>query len=240
MQINNQPVEKQILTPDGSLEIVNVWSTIQGEGPFAGQPAVFLRLAGCNLSSLCRYCDTDYTTNRRLQTVEEISQLVRDKTPKPYRTGWYSAKDLLVITGGEPFRQNIGPFVRDILDYGYKVQIETNGTFYLSDFPYHDAVTLVCSPKTGSINKDIPKVNFYLKYILDADKIDEKDGLPTSSLDSGVYPARPEGNEMGVYLQPLDEQDPVKNQRHLKAAAESCLKFGYTLSVQLHKLAGLE
>lgn len=45
LSLNIQPSET--LTGDGSvLEVVNIWRTIQGEGPLVGTPAVFVRLAG--------------------------------------------------------------------------------------------------------------------------------------------------------------------------------------------------
>jgi 7-carboxy-7-deazaguanine synthase len=52
------PVRKQELTEDGSLDVVDIFPTIQGEGPNAGRPAVFVRLWGCNLT--CSFCDTDF------------------------------------------------------------------------------------------------------------------------------------------------------------------------------------
>jgi len=47
--MNQQPIEKQFLHPKGDLEVHSIFLTIQGEGPFTGQRAVFVRLAGCNL-----------------------------------------------------------------------------------------------------------------------------------------------------------------------------------------------
>lgn len=40
----------------GLLQVQDVFYTIQGEGPFAGRTAVFIRLTGCNLR--CWFCDT--------------------------------------------------------------------------------------------------------------------------------------------------------------------------------------
>lgn len=235
--INSQPVEKQWLDPDGNLDIVSIWSTLQGEGPFAGQPAAFLRLAGCNLSSTCKSCDTDYTSGRHVTTIKQVLEEVEVVAPRRY--GSKAGQRLVVITGGEPFRQNLTPLVLLLLRNNFQVQIETNGTYYLADFPYA-LTSVVCSPKTASINSQLRPYLRYLKYILTAGKVDPVDGLPTESLESGVRPARPSGDETMVYVQPLDEQDPVRNQIHLKAAAESCLRYGYSLSIQLHKLAGLE
>lgn len=39
-------------------EVVEHFVSINGEGPLAGQLAVFVRFKGCNLS--CLYCDTKW------------------------------------------------------------------------------------------------------------------------------------------------------------------------------------
>ena len=148
--MNTQPILKQNLLPDGALSVHSIFSSVQGEGPFVGQPAVFVRLHGCNLQ--CPLCDTNYSypcafTKPTPQTLTStVSALC-------------GAATLVVITGGEPFRQNLTPFVNALLDQGFRVQIETNGTLFLPrgngedpGFPYY-RVTIVCSPKTGKINK---------------------------------------------------------------------------------------
>lgn len=113
---NTQPREKQHLASPDLLDVIDVWNTIQGEGPFAGCPATFVRLAGCNLK--CTLCDTDYTSKRRVMSLLELVTWIRT----------LCASDLVVITGGEPFRQNVNKLVEVLLGYGYKVQVETNGT----------------------------------------------------------------------------------------------------------------
>src|SRR3954467_9071958 len=52
-----------LVRSDGnSLSIHSIFYTLQGEGPYSGCPAVFMRLAGCNLQ--CPGCDTDYTSGQ--------------------------------------------------------------------------------------------------------------------------------------------------------------------------------
>ena len=42
--------------PAESLFVTSMFFTLQGEGPYAGMPALFIRLAKCNL--VCSFCDT--------------------------------------------------------------------------------------------------------------------------------------------------------------------------------------
>ena len=84
---------------------------------------------------------------------------------------------LIVITGGEPFRQNIGPLVQDLLAQYLQVQIETNGTLWV-DLPVSERLHIVCSPKTSRLNeKLVARIGSY-KYIIAAGRPDEGDGLP--------------------------------------------------------------
>lgn len=230
---NTQPREKQRLREDGVLEVVQVFHTIQGEGPFAGLPAVFVRLAGCNLQ--CPLCDTDYTSNRQELSPFEVREAVRVAVPAFGRT------DLVVLTGGEPFRQNIAPAVREFMLSGWRVQIETNGTLYVDDFPWASPLlTVVCSPKTPVIEpKMVPRINAW-KYVVQAGKVESYDGLPSVAL-GGQKPARPPRDfpRDQIYLQPCDEQDEAKNKANLNTARDSALKWGYRVGVQLHKILGV-
>lgn len=232
--INQQKPELQFIRQDGSLEVVKVFPTIQGEGPFAGKPCTFVRLSGCNLD--CPGCDTDYTSARKLYTPRELATLATHTLPSKSR--------LIVLTGGEPFRQNLTPFVEQVLNNGYQIQIETNGTLDLLGFPYHDGdVHIVCSPKTPKIAAAIALHCDAWKYILQAAQVCPEDGLPTSSLGYAFRPCRPVDSrrwQSEVYVQPMDEKDMERNFHNLQAAVGSCMKFGYRLSIQGHKIAGLE
>lgn len=119
--------------------------TIQGEGPFAGRLAWFLRLYGCNLD--CSWCDTPYTWDRtrfdpnveskRYATGELVSELAATVPPGA----------LLVITGGEPLIQRDA--CQAVCDgVSVPVQFETNGT----RSPLRDqfGVHYVVSPKLAS------------------------------------------------------------------------------------------
>jgi organic radical activating enzyme len=250
--INTQPIEKPVRSvsvDDPSqhrLHINSIFYTIQGEGPFAGRTSVFVRLAGCNLQ--CPMCDTEYT-KRTLLTSDEILHRVRTAlyggTLSPSnRQTYYRAKPLVVITGGEPLRQPIAHIIRVLLGNGFAVQIETNGTLF-QQLPFeHDDLTIVCSPKAGSINKHLMEHITAFKYVArESELLNSPDGLPTKALDhsNGGGLARPaDWWEGTVYLQPADEKDEVVNARNLQAVVDSCLLHGYRLCLQMHKYCNVE
>jgi 7-carboxy-7-deazaguanine synthase len=241
--MNDQEPVKPAYRVEGDLDVHSVFDTIQGEGPYAGAPAVFVRLYGCNLQ--CPGCDTDYTSMLARLSVDELLGMVvtyhhdRDLAR-------YAEPPLVVITGGEPLRQNVGPFVKALHESGYRVQIETNGSYGLQDQKGMGAVpAIVCSPKTPVINSLlIPYVTAY-KYVVSSTSVNAMDGLPFTVLGLGNKRrpvARPvlQSRHTRVYLQPEDERDPVKNAANLETAIASCRRFGYTLCLQLHKQLGME
>lgn len=234
LKINTQPIEKSAHHTTRSYHVHSIFLTIQGEGPFVGQPAIFIRLAGCNLQ--CPACDTDYTSRRtNMKTEEVIAAVTKLSNPNA------RLLPLVVITGGEPFRQNLYDLVQGLSLKWFHVQIETNGTLY-QELPW-GTFTIVCSPKTGIINKKLLPHIDALKYVLHADSICPEDGLPLTALghpNSGKLARPPVGFSGIIYLQPIDDHASGFPNRHLDACITSCLNHGYTLGVQLHKLINLE
>ena len=232
---NVQEKEHAAYREDGVLDVVQVWRTLQGEGPFVGTPAVFARLAGCNLQ--CPWCDTDYTTGRQQVAPEYLVREIRDLSLVSMK----QASSLVVFTGGEPFRQNLGPAARLLLSYGYRIQVETNGTLYHDDFPWVGEVSIVCSPKTPRIAEEIKRYVTAFKYIVDSDHLDT-DGLPLSTLDNpcGVYKPAKGFPRDRIFIQPADTGDRHKNELNTKVAVQICMNYGYRLSLQTHKLLGLQ
>lgn len=213
--------------------------TIQGEGPFAGQPAVFVRLWGCVLR--CHFCDTDFESNRNDISEETLVDQVKGE-------GLRGNTLLVVITGGEPLRQNLVPFCAALYGAGFSVQIETAGVnppvnldiaFY-EDFD----LTYVCSPKTPKLDPLLERKIDAYKYIVSVDDSSKIDGLPilsTQSPDKVAPLARPPSGfpVTKIYVQPMDVGDAEKNKANTEFAKDLCLKYGYRLSIQLHKLVGL-
>lgn len=239
--MNNQKPEPRAIGDGASLDLHSMFFTVQGEGPFAGHRAIFVRLAGCNLQ--CPGCDTEYTEGREAwltrHIVLAVSQLAVDNN---------APCCLVVITGGEPLRQPIGQLVIALRELGHPVQIESNGVLSPDPLlaPFLETANgqdlcLVVSPKTSRINTLTAACANVFKYVLDADEVAE-DGLPIRALghpaSTGV--ARPPRDFAGrIYVNPYDSGDPVLNQRNLEAAAASAKAHGYVLGVQLHKLVNL-
>lgn len=101
-------------------KIAEVFFSIQGEGYWAGYPAIFIRFSGCNLR--CDFCDTDFSHKLTL-TKGAILQIIV-----------HYPCELIILTGGEPTLQLVidsegnSEFVQFFKDLGYQVHIESNGT----------------------------------------------------------------------------------------------------------------
>jgi 7-carboxy-7-deazaguanine synthase len=115
------------------VQLAEIFYSIQGEGAYAGTPAVFVRLAGCNLS--CDFCDTDYSL-KFLASVDEVVRLVREAG---------GDCPMVILTGGEPLAQLESiDLVEALRSAGKRVHIESNGTIY-TELPAD--VWLTVSPK---------------------------------------------------------------------------------------------
>lgn len=146
--------------PADSLFVTSMFFTLQGEGPYAGLPALFIRLAKCNLD--CSFCDTFFDDGDWM-TFDEIEKRMYNSITEFWTTKnktvplWaVPGADVntrlatypnivLVMTGGEPLLQdNISAFMQQQLSKFKAVQVESNGILS-TDVP--EGVTLVCSPK---------------------------------------------------------------------------------------------
>ncbi|MGL5525688.1 MAG: 7-carboxy-7-deazaguanine synthase QueE [Aeromonas veronii] len=252
--MNTQKPSPLISDRDGeTLQVHSIFYTIQGEGPFAGERAVFVRLAGCNLR--CPGCDTEYTNGQYESTIGKIAHDVThaqlDKSvvqlgDEPLATNNMGGKrHLVVITGGEPFRQNIGPLVMRLVACGYRVQIETNGSIlpsqdFLDVFHSIAGVTVVCAPK-GNVCHEIWEVCKDVKYVVSHNRV-ASDGLPSEVLGLKVKEVSrpPEWWRGTIYVQPADSSDPLENDLNLTAAVASIMTHGYKLCLQLHKIINVE
>jgi 7-carboxy-7-deazaguanine synthase len=201
-----------------NLDVQEIFPTLQGEGPYVGQPATFIRLGGCNLA--CEFCDTEFESYKKFSLSEILSEVKK------------FAKKLVVITGGEPMRQPIERLCDELVKLGFLVQIETNGTIFRELNP---EVKIICSPKVTAgkyhqIRPDlISRINAF-KFILSKSNENYRDVVDVGQSKTAAP----------VYLQPMDEYDENKNRENLKYAADLCLERGFFLSLQTHKILGIK
>jgi organic radical activating enzyme len=177
------------------LLVTSRFFTLQGEGPFRGQPAYFIRLAKCNLA--CSFCDT-YFDSGEWHTfdslLEEADQVIdaffkKRACSTPSWAQDFGKKIVLVVTGGEPsLQKNLSSFLKAASPYFQTTQIESNGIVILSDLPKQTVLVVSpkCLEKNGRIlrylkpNSEMLKRADYLKFVLCAPE--EKHYLPYSEL----------------------------------------------------------
>jgi 7-carboxy-7-deazaguanine synthase len=203
------------------LPVVEIFSSIQGEGINTGVAATFIRIAGCNLS--CPFCDTEYTKS----TVMEVSEIV-DKVV-------VLGMKFIVITGGEPLLQDhlyflVGKLRDRILDV--IIEVETNGTVARTPYlgGYIDFISL--SPKVPRNQISIHECSS-LKILYPY--------LPgVTAAGFSDFPADE------YFIQPIDPNfsgvNKIFEPDNLSPAIEEVVRLGYAwrLGVQLHKMIGVK
>lgn len=117
--------------------------TIQGEGPVAGLPSLFIRFGGCDYR--CSWCDSLHAVDpihretwERL-TAQEIRERVRNMENRPA---------LITLTGGNPAAWNLTDLVRMLQSDGHTVLVETQGSIWREWLREVD--WLIVSPKPPS------------------------------------------------------------------------------------------
>ena len=203
---------------EDQLFVTSIFYTLQGEGPYRGEPSVFIRLAKCNLA--CSFCDTYFDGGDWL-TFEQIDLRVGNVL-REYFGGvipdWAEQKIGLVITGGEPMLQkNLGPFLEYVKDHFAWTQIESNGTVW-QDIP--SSTTLVCSPKCSEKNgapvkylrpnADVMERADCLKFVMNADP-----DSPYSSIPDWAHEYASVGSGKQVFISPMNiyNREPQKSKQ---------------------------
>lgn len=101
------------------MKVVEIFSSIQGEGKYSGYPTTFVRFYGC-IKPFCTYCDTKYACegkNYKLMSFDKVMSEI-GKLGNKY----------VCLTGGEPLLQyDIYPLIYELLSFSYIVSVETSG-----------------------------------------------------------------------------------------------------------------
>jgi organic radical activating enzyme len=232
--------------------VKEIFYTVQGEGPYAGYPAIFVRFSDCNLG--CFFCDTDFTGGTEYSLQALTANLIAASLEH--------SCTFFVFTGGEPMLQEIFMLVEQLdkhLEWDHErycplVQVETAGTVW----PVIDGLELidngiasiVCSPKTPKVHHYIADYCNDYKYILRFGETDPVDGLPNKStqrlgVNAKLFRA---AADKQIWVQPCDEDnDPnasgssgqAMTLQNMALVSEIAMQHGYRVSLQLHKILGL-
>ena len=98
------------------VRIKEIFTSIQGEGPYVGYKQLFIRLCGCNLN--CLYCDTDFGVNNSKEySLQDIIDICSNN----------SDCHSVSLTGGEPLLHT--DFIKELVKKcNLPLYLETNGT----------------------------------------------------------------------------------------------------------------
>ncbi len=149
-----------------SLRITEIFYSLQGESNTVGIPTVFIRLTGCPLR--CTYCDTAYAfTGGEKITIADIVK----------QTAAYGTK-YVTVTGGEPLAQvACVDLIKELLDTGFVVSLETSGALDVSKVDKRTVKVLdFKTPSSGEQSKNLyQNINFItaqdqIKFVIGNDE----------------------------------------------------------------------
>ena len=143
---------------ENTLNITEIFYSIQGEALEVGLPTVFIRLTGCPLR--CGYCDTTYAfKGNNPMTIDQIIEKIREFPTHQ-----------VCVTGGEPLAQkNVHLLLNDLVKNKYQVSLETSGSIDISEVNH--AVSIVMDVKTPSSGEEHQNLISNLQYIKSSDQI---------------------------------------------------------------------
>ena len=131
----------------GTLNISEIFHSIQGESSFAGWPCAFIRLAGCGHG--CIGCDTAYAeSDTRIIDIENIiRQAVAFGAP------------FIEVTGGEPLLQPaVYPLMKRLCDLGHTVLLETGGFLSVAEVDHRvHKIIDIKAPSSGVSDHNNPE-----------------------------------------------------------------------------------
>lgn len=233
--------------PQTTARIIEIFSSIQGEGIYVGLPHLFIRFWSCNLA--CHYCDTDYRGPCEEYTLERLTAQVRRhlETAGPFHA--------VSLTGGEPLLW--AGFLRGWLPglkaMGQTVYLETNGTLpsALEEvLPWTDIVAMDVKPPSATADREVwdeherflricagARKEVFVKVVVTARTLDEE-------IRRGVDLVAAVGPEVPFVLQPVSPWGPVREGPSPEQISRWSRLAGSALKdvrvvPQLHRLLGV-
>lgn len=236
---------------DLEARIGEIFTSVQGEGLFAGQMHRFVRFSGCNLA--CRYCDTPGSRDikdGKSFSLEALLKEIAEVGDCPGR--------MLCLTGGEPLLQ--ADLIRELLKKNRRenafympVLLETNGTLpkeLEKVVPYVDFISMdIKLPKEAGKpgtsfdnNREFLKISYlkrvYVKVIV-TQSTDQADFKKAVGVVESVDPGIP------LYIQPVTPYDKMtvspSSEALLGLYHAACTKLNDVyIMPQIHKVLGLK
>ena len=204
----------------------NIFHSVQGEGRNTGRASVFVRLAGCNLR--CPFCDTGHERFQPM-TAQQIAAQVASFPD--------TARQLVVLTGGEPTLQADEQLVSAIKTLGCQVAMESNGT--LPAPPNIDWLTL--SPKSTAIQLPLNTPYWKELKLVFTTALQLEDLLEQLARVHGPRWQQFIDEAAWCALQPCDTGQPQRNAAIVKDCVDYVMRHPrWRLSLQIHKLIGIE
>ena len=205
--------EKYQLEKGKKLPIMEDFFTIQGEGFFAGTPAYFIRIGGCDVG--CHWCDVKESWDFNAHKLVSIGNVINNLKQFDVNT--------VVITGGEPLIYNLDQLCNELKKSDYQLHLETSGAYSLSG-----KWNWIClSPK-----KNQPPIEEIVK------KADELKVIIHNNDDfkwAEKY-AQQVSKDCRLYLQPEWSK---KEQMMQKIVVYTQSNPKWTVSLQIHKYMGI-
>lgn len=251
------PIPKPLLT---LAPVQEVFSSIQGEGPWVGVRQAFIRFAHCHLQ--CAYCDTPMTTptgqavwepipgshgwhpietqdeHHRLSVADVVSLVLALEQQAPLHS--------VSLTGGEPLLQT--PFLTQLLPalqgHGLATYLETSGTqphFLAQVMPWVTYVSMDC--KLPSSTQQSPKWEAHTQFYSTARQHLPMDSVwlkcvinPSTTVEELAQLCQVTENERPLVL--LQPQSAIRPKEAVQLSAQQLLtleaslsRLGYTVRV---------
>ena len=208
---NDQYKEEPVMKKETVYKINEIFESIQGEGYHTGEPVIFVRLAGCSMG--CEWCDTKYCqeVHYKLTALQILQHLERNFVKKP-----------VVISGGEPFEQDLHDLVKLLQKENYHVWVETNGA---EEIPQDlNGLWLTVSPKKHVLDASLRKAD-EIKIV-----ISNEEDIKRAKRMRSYY------EKTNFYLQPKSGKKEAT-----KLCVQTCMEDPrFKLSVQVHKLIDIK
>lgn len=221
--------------------IMEIFTSIQGEGQYVGIPVVFVRVAGCD--QRCGFCDTkeSWTTeNAFWMDVESVFATILEKIDD-------KKINRVVITGGEPFKYSefLSLLIHLLIKANIHVSIETSGYVKPTEINKIESILasscafVTLSPKfrePDSIYFDRADeikllVGAEIRYDVGFDFPLVQDFLKYDWEDRHAF----------LFFQPVfNNASSAATARAVERAIPYCYQYGGCLSLQTHKMGGFK